>query len=54
MPAVSKAQDRWLHTSSAENALGLKGVKEWLAATGSPKNLPERKKPRKDDGIQRQ
>ena len=46
MPAVSKAQSRWLKDSSAENALGLKGVKEWIAATGSPKLLPERKKPK--------
>ena len=44
MPAVSKAQDRWLYTKDARNALGLKGVKEWLASTGSPKGLPERKK----------
>ena len=44
MPAVSKAQDRWLYTDAAKNALGLKGVKEWLGATGSPKNLPERVK----------
>ena len=43
MPAVSKAQDRWLYTEDAKNALGLKGVKEWLGATGSPKNLPEKK-----------
>ena len=44
MPATSKAQFRWLHTDDAKNALGMKGVKEWVGATGSPKNLPERKK----------
>lgn len=44
MPAVSRKQFRWLHTQDAKNALGLKGVKEWISATGSPKNLPERKK----------
>ena len=44
MPATSKAQFRWLHAENAENALGLKDVKEWLASTGSPKKLPEHKK----------
>ena len=44
MPAESKDQWRWLHTDDAKNALGLKGVKEWLSSTGSPKNLPERVK----------
>jgi hypothetical protein len=43
MPAVSQAQFRWLHTPSAEKALGKSGVKEWLGATGSPKNLPKKK-----------
>jgi len=41
-PAVSKAQFRWLHTRSAQKALGKPGVKEWESATGSPKELPER------------
>lgn len=44
MPATSKAQFRWLHTKDARNALGVKGVEEWINATGSPKKLPERKK----------
>lgn len=43
MPAVSKAQFRWLHTPSAREALGSAGVSEWLSATGSPSSLPERK-----------
>jgi hypothetical protein len=43
MPAVSKAQFRWLHTDSAKKALGASGVKEWESATGSPKGLPEKK-----------
>lgn len=45
MPAKSKAQFRWLHTASAKKALGAAGQKEWIGATGSPKNLPEKKKP---------
>jgi hypothetical protein len=43
MPAESKAQFRWLHTSDAAKKLGKSGVKEWIGATGSPKKLPERK-----------
>src|SRR5208282_882407 len=43
MPATSKAQFRWLHTDDAKKALGKKGQEEWLGATGSPKNLPEKK-----------
>jgi hypothetical protein len=46
MPAKSKAQFRWLHTESAKKALGAAGVKEWEGATGSPKGLPEKVKPR--------
>jgi hypothetical protein len=44
MPAVSKAQFRWLHTADAKKQLGDSGVKEWESATSSPKDLPERKK----------
>jgi hypothetical protein len=47
MPAVSKAQFRWLHTADAKKQLGASGVAEWEGATGSPKSLPERKTPRK-------
>ena len=47
MPAVSKAQFRWLHTDSAKKALGKGGQKEWLDATGSPEHLPERKRKKK-------
>jgi len=43
MPAESKAQFRWLHTDDAEKKLGSAGVDEWIGATGSPKDLPERK-----------
>lgn len=43
MPAVSKAQFRWLHTEDAKKQLGSAGQKEWIGATGSPKGLPERK-----------
>ena len=43
MPAVSKAQFRWLHTEDAKKQLGKSGTDEWLSATGSPKGLPERK-----------
>ena len=54
MPAKSKAQFRWLHTEDAKEQLGKDGVKEWLGATSSPKNLPERKKPGpKPKSIQR-
>lgn len=44
MPAVSKAQFRWLHTEDAKKKLGAAGVREWEGATVSPKSLPERKK----------
>jgi hypothetical protein len=44
MPAVSKAQFRWLHTDDAKKQLSKSGADEWLSATGSPKGLPERKK----------
>jgi hypothetical protein len=44
VPAVSKAQFRWLHTANAEKALGKSGAQEWIGATGSPKSLPEKKK----------
>jgi len=44
MPAVSKAQFRWLHTEDAKKQLGKSGADEWLSATGSPKGLPEKKK----------
>ena len=44
MPATSKSQFRWLHSDDAKKALGATGVKEWIGATGSPKDLPERKK----------
>lgn len=44
MPAESKAQFRWLFTKSAKKALGSAGVNEWKSTTGSPKDLPERKK----------
>jgi hypothetical protein len=43
MPAVSKAQFRWLHTEDAKKKLGESGVQEWEGATSSPKSLPERK-----------
>lgn len=43
MPAESKAQFRWLHTADAKKKLGASGVQEWESATGSPKNLPEKK-----------
>jgi hypothetical protein len=46
MPAVSKAQFRWLHTADAKQKLGAGGVREWEGATGSPKSLPQRKKKR--------
>lgn len=42
MPAVSKAQNRWLHTGAAEDALGKKGQSEWIGATHDVKDLPER------------
>jgi hypothetical protein len=44
VPAESKAQFRWLHTEDAKEKLGKAGVSEWLGATDSPKELPERKK----------
>jgi hypothetical protein len=44
MPAESKDQFRWLHTADAKKQLGKSGVKEWLGATGAPKELPERKR----------
>lgn len=43
MPAVSKAQFRWLHTEDAKKKLGKSAVNEWESATGSPKDLPEKK-----------
>lgn len=43
MPAKSQAQWRWLHTASAKKALGKSGQAEWIGATGSPSNLPEKK-----------
>jgi hypothetical protein len=45
MPAESKSQFRWLHTEDAKKKLGESGIKEWIAATGSPSNLPEKKAP---------
>jgi hypothetical protein len=47
MPAVSQRQFRWLHTDDAKEKLGSEGVKEWESATGSPKDLPETKRPSK-------
>jgi len=43
MPAVSKKQFAWLHTEDAKEKLGSSGVAEWIDATGSPSNLPEKK-----------
>jgi hypothetical protein len=51
MPAVSKAQARWLHTKSAEKALGKSGVKEWIESTGNIKDLPERVKEKKESAA---
>ena len=45
MPAVSKQQFKWLHTDDAKEKLGEKAASEWIDATGSPKKLPEKKKP---------
>lgn len=33
MPWKSIAQARWGHSSSGKKALGIKGIKEWDAAT---------------------
>jgi len=41
MPAVSKAQLRWVNSPSGHKALGAAGVAEWNAATKG-KHLPER------------
>jgi hypothetical protein len=41
MPAVSKAQLRWVNSPSGHKALGESGVKEWDQATAG-KKLPER------------
>lgn len=46
MPAVSKAQNRWVNGPMGKAALGSKGVKEWNSGTKG-KKLPERKKKRK-------
>jgi hypothetical protein len=45
MPAKSKAQFHWLHTDSAKKGLGSAGQKEWINSTGSPKKLPDKKRP---------
>ena len=42
MPAVSKAQNRWVNSPAGHVALGKAGVKEWNAGTKG-KKLPERK-----------
>jgi hypothetical protein len=44
MPAVSKAQLRWVNSPAGHKALGESGVKEWDSATKG-KQLPERKRP---------
>jgi hypothetical protein len=48
MPAVSKAQLRWVNTPAGKKALGSKGVKEWDSASRGL-NLPERVKPMKKE-----
>lgn len=47
MPAVSKAQLRWIHTPAGRVALGSAAkVKEWEQASKGLK-LPERAKPKR-------
>ena len=43
MPAVSKAQLRWVNSPAGHRALGEAGVQEWDAASKGL-HLPERKK----------
>jgi hypothetical protein len=42
VPFVSKAQQRWAHTSAGKQALGPAGVAHWDKATTNYKQLPER------------
>ena len=44
MPAVSKAQLRWVNSPEGHKALGAKGVEEWNKSTQG-KKLPERLHP---------
>lgn len=51
MPFLSKAQNRWAHTSSGESALGgAAKVKEWSDATNFS-GLPERAAGKGDDPV---